>query len=148
MTQTLHDFIGHQRARADSAAGYSGVRQWIDRIRSAFVRFGISNDVGRIKASAVRDACLSLRLGRIDEAETILRLIAGGDPRHAAWLNLMGVICEARGNWRRAKRYYGRAMRADRNFAPAEQNMRRWYELFTFGRTKLPVALGDDRIEH
>lgn len=63
----------------------------------------------------------------------------------ARWLNLMGVICESRGDWRRARRFYGKAMRADRGFAPAEQNMRRWYEMFTFGRTRWPVALGDDR---
>jgi Flp pilus assembly protein TadD len=85
-----------------------------------------------------------LRLGRIEEAEIVLQSIAERRPRHAGWLNLMGVIFESRGAWRWARRLYGKAMRAGRGFAPAEQNMRRCYELFTFGRTNLPVALGDD----
>jgi hypothetical protein len=56
----------------------------------------------------------------------------------------MGVVCESRGEWRRARRFYGKAMRANRGFAPATQNMRRWFELFTFGRTSWPVALSDE----
>lgn len=95
-------------------------------------------------AKTVRDASRSLCLGHVHEAEAILRSISQKQPRHAGWLNLMGLICESRGDWRRARQFYGRAMRADRAFAPAEQNMRRWYELFTFGRTNLPVALGDE----
>lgn len=107
-----------------------------------------SSDVSAACWQAVQKASPLLRRGAIDQAAAVLRAACTGEPVHAGWLNLMGVICESRGDWRRARRYYGKAMRANHNFAPAEQNMRRWYELFTFGRTKLPVALGDDRIEY
>jgi hypothetical protein len=43
-----------------------------------------------------------------------------------------------------ARRFYGRAIRADGKFAPAQQNMRRLYELTTFGHTTQHVALGDE----
>lgn len=97
------------------------------------------------RSTALRDASLAIRLGCFDEAERMLRSADDAGLRDAAWLNLMGVVHESHGDWRRARRFYGKAMRADRSFAPAEQNMRRWYELFTFGRTRWPVALGDDR---
>jgi hypothetical protein len=155
MTQTLHNPIRHP---TNPAAGNSSVfprlagtevseaRRWIDRAIGMFIRRDPTQEAARNEACSrvVRDACLSLRLGRIGEAEAILRSIAACPPRHADWLNLMGVIYESHGDWRRARRFYGKAMRADRDFAPAKQNMRRWYELFTFGRTNLPVALGDE----
>ena len=36
----------------------------------------------------------------------------------------------------RAKRYYGQAIRLNRNYEPAQQNMRRIYELFQFGSSR------------
>lgn len=96
------------------------------------------------RGASVRDASIAIRLGCFDEAEALLDQVADQHGRDAAWLNLMGVVCQARVDWRRAKRFYGKAMRADRSFVPAEQNMRRWFELFTFGRTNLAVALGDE----
>jgi two-component system sensor histidine kinase KdpD len=38
---------------------------------------------------------------------------------------------------------YGKAVRADRGYLPAEQNVRRCYELETFGKTRLPPAVAD-----
>ena len=95
-------------------------------------------------SKAVQDACIAIRLGCLNEAGAILGSVGNRGRRDAAWLNLRGVVYEARGDWRRAHRFYGKAMRADRRFAPAEQNMRRWFELFTFGHTRWPVALGDE----
>ena len=106
--------------------------------------WGEANEPTTFRGASVQDACIAIRLGCFDEAKALLRQIAGQHGRDAAWLNLMGVACEARSDWRGAKRFYGKAMRADRSFVPAEQNMRRWFELFTFGRTNLAVALGDD----
>lgn len=94
---------------------------------------------------AVRDACFAIRRGCVDDAERILQSAAELGLHDAAWLNVMGVVHESRGDWCRARRFYGKAMRADRRFAPAEQNMRRWYELVTFGRTTWPIAFGDNR---
>ena len=40
--------------------------------------------------------------------------------------------------------YYGHAIKLDKNYEPAQQNMRRIYELFHFGASKEPFAMGDD----
>jgi hypothetical protein len=66
-----------------------------------------------------------------------------GSARDAACLNLLGVLCEARGQHPLAKRFYGSAIRADRRFDPAQQNMRRLYELDTFGSTARVPRVGD-----
>ena len=44
----------------------------------------------------------------------------------------------------RAKRYYGQAIRLNKNYEPAQQNMRRIYELFQFGSSKEPFSLGEN----
>ena len=62
----------------------------------------------------------------------------------AAFLNLIGAICEGHNQWRRARKFYGRAMRANRAFEPAQLNLRRLYELHTFGGCQQPVELGDE----
>jgi hypothetical protein len=95
------------------------------------------------RAGLLDDVCRAFRLGRLDEVRE--RLAEAGDRAagDAACLNLLGVVCEARAEWAAARRYYGRAIRADRRFAPAQQNMRRLYELNMFGRSPLPVAVGD-----
>jgi hypothetical protein len=109
--------------------------------------WGEADEPATFRGTSVRDVCVAIRLGCFDEAQALLRQIAGQHGRDAAWLNLMGVACEGRSDWRGAKRFYGKAMRADRSFVPAQQNMRRWFELFTFGRTNLAVALGDEPAE-
>src|SRR5207253_11167461 len=48
-----------------------------------------------------------------------------------------------RGQWRQARRCFRQALRSNRRYLPAEQNLRRIYELETFGRTRLPVAVID-----
>ena len=63
--------------------------------------------------------------------------------RDAACLNILGLCAELRGKLRHAKRFYGRAIRTDRNFAPAQQNMRRMFEVRRFGHSAEPPAVGD-----
>jgi FixJ family two-component response regulator len=58
--------------------------------------------------------------------------------------NLAGVLFEMLENYDRAKRYYGQAIRLSRDHEPAQQNMRRIYELFQFGSSKEPFHLGSD----
>jgi hypothetical protein len=92
----------------------------------------------------ISDACNAIRLGFFDEAQAMLdagRDHAAGD---AAWLNLVGVLHEQRSEWKMARRYYGRAIRADSRYEPSQQNMRRLYELATFGHCAKRVALGDE----
>jgi DNA-binding response OmpR family regulator len=64
--------------------------------------------------------------------------------RDAPYFNLLGVLYETQREWRLAKKFYGKAMKADRKYEPAQQNMARLYELETFGRTKRFVVLGDE----
>jgi DNA-binding response OmpR family regulator len=54
-------------------------------------------------------------------------------------MNLSGVMFEMREDYEQAKRYYGHAIKLDKNFEPAQQNMRRIFELFHFGSSNEPV---------
>jgi DNA-binding NtrC family response regulator len=58
--------------------------------------------------------------------------------------NLAGVLFEMLEDYDRAKRHYGQAIRLNKNYEPAQQNMRRIYELFEFGSSKEPFNLGED----
>ncbi len=58
-------------------------------------------------------------------------------------LNLAGVMIEMRDDHERAKKYYGAAIKLDSNYEPAQQNMRRLFELFNFGSSNEPYNLGD-----
>jgi hypothetical protein len=44
----------------------------------------------------------------------------------------------------RAKKLYGKAIKYGPYYEPAQQNMRRIFELFHFGSSQEPVAFGDD----
>jgi CheY-like chemotaxis protein len=85
----------------------------------------------------------ALRESNIAGAESLLLKAADLAEHDAAYFNLLGVIYETRRQWRLAKKFYGKSMKIDRHYAPAEQNIRRVYELYTFGRSREPVALGD-----
>ena len=67
--------------------------------------------------------------------------IAGSDP---AFFNLVGVLREVEGNKGAAAEFYGKAIRSNANYAAAQQNMRRLFELRKFGHTDQVVALGDE----
>jgi Flp pilus assembly protein TadD len=55
--------------------------------------------------------------------------------------NLMGLLAELRADLPTARRHYGNAISLDRKFDPAQQNMRRLYELREFGHSNEPAAL-------
>ncbi len=56
-------------------------------------------------------------------------------------LNLAGVMFEMREEYDQARRYYGRAIKVNKDFEPAQSNMRRIYELFHFGSSQEPFNL-------
>lgn len=93
------------------------------------------------RAALLLEACLLIRTGAFPEAQAILLHL---DKSDSARLNLLGVIWELNHDWPQARKHYGRAIRADRRFAPPQQNLRRWYELVTIGATSLPMLLGDE----
>jgi len=47
-----------------------------------------------------------------------------------------------RQDYDKAKKYYGQAIRLDKNYEPAQQNMRRLFEMFNFGSSDEPINLG------
>ena len=55
--------------------------------------------------------------------------------------NLVGVMLEMREEFDQARRYYGQAIKIDKRFEPAQQNMRRIFELFNFGSSDEPVNM-------
>ncbi len=86
----------------------------------------------------------ALRLGRLGEAEALLMRasdVAGSD---AAYFNLLGLLYETQRRWSLAKKFYGKAIASDRHYPPSQLNMRRMYELTTFGRSDQPAVLGDE----
>lgn len=63
------------------------------------------------------------------------------NPNSPPALNLAGVMFEMCGDYDKAKRHYGQAIKFDKNFEPAQQNMRRIFELFNFGSSKEPFNI-------
>jgi CheY-like chemotaxis protein len=110
--------VGRLKAGEDPlAGGYEGV---LNRIRKA------------------------LRLAEYADAETLLMKAADLAVKDAAYFNLLGVLYEARRERRLARKFYGKAIAADGHYEPAQKNMRRLYELETFGRSREPATLGDE----
>jgi Flp pilus assembly protein TadD len=89
-----------------------------------------------------RDAIRRSALGEAEQALRQASPAAGEDP---GYLNLVGILHECRGRKRQARKSYGRAIAQSSNYRPAQQNLRRLYELAIFGRTSLTAALGDER---
>jgi len=56
--------------------------------------------------------------------------------------NLAGVLCEMQRDHEKAKKYYSQAIRFDKNYEPAQQNMRRLFEVLNFGSSNEPINLG------
>jgi DNA-binding response OmpR family regulator len=86
----------------------------------------------------------ALRLASYADAETLLMRAADLAHKDAAYFNLLGVLYEAQRKWRLAKKFYGKAIAADKRYEPSQLNMRRIYELETFGRSHEAVRLGDE----
>src|SRR5258706_14340891 len=79
------------------------------------------------------------------EAEALLMragAIAGNDP---AFFNLVGILREVEGNKEAAADFYGRAIRSNSEYAPAQQNMRRLFWLKKVGETDAAGVLGGEQ---
>jgi DNA-binding response OmpR family regulator len=86
----------------------------------------------------------ALRGSRFDDAESLMMKAADLGQKDAAYFNLLGVLYEAQRKWRLAKKFYGKAMSCNKRYEAAQRNMRRMYELETFGRSREPITLGDE----
>jgi DNA-binding response OmpR family regulator len=86
----------------------------------------------------------ALRLADYSSAEALLEIAAQRKNQHTAeYFNLLGVLYEAHRRWRLARKCYGKAIAANKQFEPAQANMRRLYELHAYGRSHERVRLGD-----
>jgi hypothetical protein len=92
-------------------------------------------------AELLEEARMAIRLAFYDQAERILQSPAVQRHVDPARLNLEGVIHESRQEWKLARKAYGEAITLNRNYLAAQQNMRRMYELITFGHSRQRVAL-------
>ena len=98
---------------------------------------------------SVRDELLqrarrAIRAGELELAQALVMAygdLACSDP---ACLNVLGLIAEASGHWTDAKKFWGKALRADPRYDPACQNLRRYFELFQWGRSDCRVAFGNE----
>ena len=79
-----------------------------------------------------------------DEAEVFLKQAIALDPNSAEAHNLRGVLHECRNEHDASYREYRAALKADKHYEPARNNMQRYYERFTFGRSDVPLDLGVD----
>jgi Flp pilus assembly protein TadD len=86
----------------------------------------------------------AIRQGQLDKVETLLMRAADLAGRDPAYFNLLGVLYEFQGDERLARKFYGKAITARKDYEPAQQNMRRLYELMTYGHSDDAVALGDE----
>ena len=90
---------------------------------------------------------LMLAHAALADGEWALADSAVRDCDDAACLNIRGVCAEIRGDLKAAKKFYGSSIRADRNFEPAQQNMRRMFERAQFGFSREPFAVGDSLLD-
>ena len=56
--------------------------------------------------------------------------------------NLQGVLHEMHGDFEAAKAAYGRAIKLNGRYEPAQENMKRIFELFNFGASQRPFHVG------
>jgi FixJ family two-component response regulator len=59
-------------------------------------------------------------------------------------LNLAGVFFEMQEDYERAKKLYGKAIKYGPYYEPAQQNMRRIFDLFHFGSSEEPLNFGEE----
>src|SRR5580704_15643452 len=84
--------------------------------------------------------CLNLRSFAMAKIHLIKALELNDKSVEA--FNLAGVLAELLDDIDKAKKYYGQAIKLNKNYEPAQQNMRRLFELQNFGRSSEPLNLG------
>ena len=91
---------------------------------------------------AAAKRCLNLRAF----ANARLHLVKALElnPKSVEVFNLAGVLAELLEDYGKAKKCYGQAIKLDKNYEPARQNMRRLFEVDHFGSSKEPVNLGEN----
>ncbi|MCI0564632.1 MAG: response regulator [Nitrososphaera sp.] len=86
----------------------------------------------------------ALRNQNFSRAESLLMAAAAVRTSDPEIFNLIGVLHELSGREDEARKFYGKAIALNRHYEPAQQNMRRLYELYTFGRSQEEVTMGEE----
>lgn len=94
-------------------------------------------------ADCLREGKRLINLQSFDDAAEKITQALRLDDKSPEAHNLRGVLHEICGDLDGAKKAYGRAIRLDSQHEAAQQNMRRIFELFNFGRSEEPLHLGD-----
>jgi FixJ family two-component response regulator len=66
------------------------------------------------------------------------------NPQSVEAFNLAGVLAELLQDFDKARKYYGQAIKLDKHYEPAQQNMRRLFEVHHWGSTDEPISLGEE----
>jgi len=88
-------------------------------------------------------ARIALSDGDFEKAAGLLLRAGPFGQEDPAYHNLLGLFSELSGDLETARKHYGQAIRRNPNYAPAQQNMRRYYELSTFGRSDEPASMSE-----
>jgi tetratricopeptide (TPR) repeat protein len=85
-----------------------------------------------------------LNLGAFAKARLHLVKALELNPKSVEAFNPAGVLAELLEDYGKAKKCYGQAIKLDKNYEPAQQNMRRLFEVDHFGSSKEPLNLGEN----
>ena len=114
------------------------VAEILDRHQPRPVEAGEPAAIG----SQSREVKRLINLQDFDAAAACLAAALQTDGESSEIYNLQGVLAEIRGDYDEARRAYGRAIKFDSKHEAAQQNMRRLFELFNFGRSDEPLHYG------
>jgi DNA-binding response OmpR family regulator len=115
------------------------VAEILDRHQPHDVQPTESTAVGNL----LREAKRLINLQDFDSAKTCITAALKIDDASPDVYNLQGVLAEIGGDYDAARRAYGRAIRLHSQHEPAQQNMRRLFELFNFGTSEEALHFGD-----
>ena len=115
------------------------VAEILERHQPPNVQAPESTAVGNL----LREAKRLINLQNFDAATACIAAALKLDATSPDVYNLEGVLAEIRGDYDAARRAYGRAIRLQSGHEPAQQNMRRLFELFNFGSSEEALHLGE-----
>jgi len=122
----------------------------ISILTNVLARLGHRQSIGRkmdsvpANQAVLNRARCAIRSGQVLLAKAYVEECGDGVVYSPACLNVLGLIAEANDDWAEARRFWTQALRIDPSYAPAYTNLRRWMELFNWGRTSIPVTFGDE----
>lgn len=98
---------------------------------------------GESFGSQLSEAKRLINLQSFEDGWTHLSRALQLSPQSPEALNLAGVFFEMQEDFVRARKLYGKAIHFSPYYEPAQQNMRRIFELFHFGSSTEPMNLGE-----